>query len=281
MGGTGTTGVKPKQMHEMNNRVNIPDFSTITEAPDTRASADQMQILHTRYALAAKYAQGKDVIEIACGAGVGLGMISRVARRLVGSDIDERNCAVARETYRNNPQIEVIHLDAEQKLPFPAGSFDLVVLFEALYYLHSADTFFQDAKRLLKPGGTLLIFSVNCRWGGFNPSPFSTRYYDASEMAAALMHNGFQVSMYGGFPEETRGLIRKTIRAIRKAAVALHVIPQTQRSKEWLKRIFYGELEQIPREIVAGTVAPAPLDALNPPYPADVYRFICAVAVAA
>jgi SAM-dependent methyltransferase len=166
-------------------------------------------------------------------------------------------------------------------MPLPAASFDLVILFEALYYLHSADAFFQHAKRVLRPGGTLLIFSVNCRWGGFNPSPFSTRYYDAPEMADALARHGFQVSVYGGFPEQTDGFIPKTISAIRKVAVSLHVIPQTQQSKEWLKRIFYGRLKQIPRELQAGTVAPAALEALKPPYAAGLYRFICAVATAA
>jgi hypothetical protein len=97
-------------------------------------------------------------------------------------------------------------------------------------------------------------------------------------MAEALARHGFEVSMYGGFPERTDRLISKAIAAIRTAAVSLHAIPRTQQNKEWLKRIFYGQLKQIPREIQAGEVAPAALDALMPPYAADCYRFICAVA---
>ena len=258
-------------------RHDVPDYSRITETPDTHASADQMQILHTRYGLAAEYATGREVLEVACGAGVGLGMLARVARRVVAGDIDERNCAIARETYRHNPKVEVRALDAEE-MPFPSASFDLVILYEALYYLRSADAFFREAKRVLRPGGTLLIFSVNRRWSGFNPSPYSTKYYDAPEMVEALLRHGFSVAVYGGFPEHADGLIGKTTGAIRKAAISLHVIPRTQRSKEWLKRIFYGRLQQIPRELQAGAVAPAALDALTPPYAADRYRFICAVA---
>jgi hypothetical protein len=60
-----------------------------------------------------KYAAGKDVLEVACGAGVGLGLLSRVVRRDVGGDIDERNCSIARTTYPNRPGIEVRQFDAE------------------------------------------------------------------------------------------------------------------------------------------------------------------------
>jgi ubiquinone/menaquinone biosynthesis C-methylase UbiE len=250
----------------------IPEFYKITESPLNRATRDQLCILHTRYAWAADYAAGKDVLEVACGAGTGLGMIARKARRLAGGDLDERNCAIARETYKNRREIEIRQLDAEQ-IPFPANSFDLVILYEAIYYLNSAETFFREAKRLLRPGGTLLISSVNCRWNGFNPSPFCTRYYEAAELAEALTGFGFDVSIYGGFAETKSG-VNKIINAFRETAVQMHLIPKTQKNKEWLKRIFYGELCQIPPELHAGTVTPAVLDALAPPYLSDHYRFV-------
>lgn len=256
----------------------VPKFSEITESPFTRATSDQLQILYTRYDLATKHSVGKDVIEVACGAGVGLGMIAGVGRHVTGGDIDDQNCATALESYAGRPNIEVRHVDALQ-LPFGACSFDVVVLYEALYYLPSADEFLREARRVLRPGGTLLISTVNCRWGEFNASPFSTRYFDAAELAGILVRQGFDVSLYGGFPEKAGGAGSAVIGAVRKAAVRLHLIPGTQKRKEWLKRIFYGELQQIPRELKAGLVAPAPLDPLEPPYAADQFRFIYAVAV--
>jgi len=235
----------------------IPEFNQITEGPLNRATSDQLCILHTRYAWAAKYAKGKDVLEVACGAGVGLGRLAQVARRVVGGDIDACNCGIATETYKDRPEIEVLHLDAEQ-MPFPSASFDLIILFEALYYLRSSDAFFREAKRLLRPGGRLLISSVNCKWRGFNPSPFSTKYYEAAELAHELTTRGFNVSAYGGFPEKARRFSKMT-GVVRSAAIRLHLIPRTQKSKEWLKRLFYGELKSIPCEVQEGKIADAVL----------------------
>ncbi len=256
----------------------VPRFRDITESPFTRATADQLQILYTRYDLAARHAAGKDVIEIACGAGVGLGMLARVARRVVGGDIDDRNLATAQETYAGRQNVEIRSLDALH-LPYPEDSFDLAILYEALYYLPSAAEFLREVKRVLRPGGTLIISSVNCRWGEFNVSPFSTKYYGAAELARLLERHGFAASLYAGFPERTGGALRAAVGAVRRAAVRLHLIPRTQKGKEWLKRIFYGELAPIPREIPPGFAPAARLDPLTPPYASDRYRFIYAVAV--
>lgn len=255
----------------------LPRFNEITESPFTRATSDQLEILSTRYDLAAKYAVGKDVIEVACGAGVGLGLLAGVARHVVGGDIDELNCATASETYAGRTDVEIRQLEASQ-LPFPPASFDVVILFEALYYLPSAAGFLQEARRVLRPGGVLLISTVNCRWGEFNPSPFSTRYYDATELAGLLSSHGFEVSVYGGFAQPAGGALHAAIAALRKAAVFLHLIPNTQKGKEWLKRIFYGKLQPIPRELRPGFAPVAPLAPLPSPYGAGPYRFIYAIA---
>ncbi len=247
----------------------VAQFNQITESPLNRATEDQLRILHARYAWAAEYAAGKDVLEVACGAGVGLGMIAKVARKVVGGDIDEINCEIARETYKGRPEIEVMRFDAEH-IPLPSRSFDLIVLFEALYYFNSAHAFFLEAKRLLRPGGMLLISTVNCKWNRFNRSPFSTRYYAASELAEAIALQGFSVSFRGGFPETENPVIG----IFRKAAIWLHLIPKTQKSKEWLKRLFYGRLKDIPREIEANEAPTETLELLAPPYADDHYRFV-------
>jgi SAM-dependent methyltransferase len=261
----------------MSTHVTLP-YHEITESPLTRATEDQLRILYTRYHFAAAQAVSKDVVEIACGAGVGLGMLASVSRKTVGGDIDERNCALARETYCKRHNIEILHMDALQ-MPFAAGSFDLAILFEALYYLPSADAFLTGVKGILRPGGKLLISTVNHRWRGFSRSPFCTRYYDAAELNELLVRHGFEVSLYGGFADQSDGPIAAAVGAVRKLAVSLHLIPNTQKSKEWLKRIFYGSLQEIPRELNPDRLPPTNLHPLSTPSDATAFRFLYAAAV--
>ena len=128
----------------------------------------------------------------------------------------------------------------------------LVILFEAIYYLEDPNVFLLETARVLDSGGVLLISSVNPQWAGFNPSPFSTRYFPAAELAVLLRAHGFEVEVYAAFHEEKDGPAAAAIHALKVAAVKLHLIPKTMRGKELLKRIFFGRLTPIPRELSPG-----------------------------
>ena len=144
--------------------------------------------------------------------------------------------------------MELRQLDA-QELPFPDASFDVVLLLEAVYYLPDAEKFIAEARRVLRPGGALAICSANREWTLFNPSPFSRRYYAASELRGMLERVGFQVEIFAGFPDEGQGLKSHVFRALRKTAVSMHLIPQTMNGKERIKRLLYGKLVPLPSEL--------------------------------
>ncbi len=255
-------------------------FSTITEAPGVGASAEQLSMLSTRYDLAARYAQGKSVLEVACGTGIGLGFLSRTAARVVGGDIDPNNLIQAQAHYRGRQRVEVRHLDALQ-LPFDAGSFDTVLLYEALYYLSSFPQFLAEARQVLHPTGTLIICSVNCRWHGFNRSPFSTRYYGCDELRDELRAAGYTVDMFGGFPDTALTTGRKFKGLVRRAAARSGLIPRTMKGKEFLKRVFYGKLTKLPSEMNEDLAPIAPLAPLAEGTDADLFKVLYAVATPA
>ena len=233
------------------------DFTLVTEIPGLGATRDQLSIMYTRYHFAAGWVKGKDVLEAACGAGIGLGYLAREATRVVGGDIDEKNLRLAQETNQGHPRIVVERFDA-QKMPFPERSFDVVILFEAIYYLPDADSFVREAYRVLRPEGILLISSVHCIWPGFHPSPYSQKYYDHHELAELLTRYGFDSTLYAGFPEKASGLMAKTAKWVRRLAVRVHVIPKTMKGKELLKRLFYGKLTPIPRDLTQAMTQPEP-----------------------
>ena len=253
------------------------NYGSITERPGQRATADQNSMRRARYELAAKYAGRKEVLEIACGSGMGLGFLARTAKRVVGGDIDEDNCRIASAVYRGDPRVDVIRCDGHS-IPFSAGAFDLVLLFEAIYYLRNVDAFISEVRRVLRRGGTLVISSVNCDWQGFNPSPYSTRYYSAAELREVLAEQGFHVDVLIGFPDGNSSYFGRFVRIARTVAIALDVIPKTMSGKEWLKRLFYGELKEMTPEDIDEPSRPSPLWPLEEVANPAAHRMLYAVA---
>ncbi len=232
-------------------------------------------MLFTRYHLAASVSSGKDVLEVACGPGLGLGYLLKTARVLVGGDYDEVLLRHAQSHYRNG--VRLLRLDASA-LPFVDRSFDVVVLFEAVYYLERPEEALREAHRVLRTGGTLLVCTANKDWAGFNPSPFAYRYFSAPEMYTLLRTCGFVPQLYGGFPAAAMSLRDRVLSTVRRLAVAFHLIPGTMKGKELLKKLVYGKLMPLPHEV---RDAMAPLSPLVPlPGTARAPRFKVLYAVA-
>jgi SAM-dependent methyltransferase len=243
--------------------MNSADFTTVTEVPGILASRRELSQMYTRYHWASKFVLGKRVLELACGSGPGLGFfLSEGASRVMGSDIEERNLRHARQHYAGRPGLEFQIIDAHA-IPVPDASFDVVVIFEAIYYLATPSAFFREAFRVLAPGGKLLVATVNREWPQFNPSPFSLWYPSARELSEALKAVGFEVVVKGGFPDERGSLISRFVAVVRRMAIRLHLIPRTMKGKELFKRIFYGRLKPIPAELKVGAYELEPLVAVD------------------
>jgi len=230
-------------------------YLDVTEQPGQPASRIQLEMLEARYAWAANQARGKDLLEAGCGAGMGLPALADVARSVQAGDVDAGNLRAARAACAGRVNI-ALRMFPAQELPFPNESFDLVLLFEAIYYIPDARRFLEETRRVLRPGGTLLIVTVNPEWTGFNPSPLKTRYWSARELLALLQEAGFESRVQGAFPETT-SWTASAIRLVRRAAVGLNLVPRTMRGKALLKRIFYGRLQAVPALTGASSQRPA------------------------
>lgn len=234
-------------------------FTTVTELPGEDVSVEQIDRMRRRYRWAGEYCRGKDVLEVACGAGQGTGYLASLARSVEAGDYSEEVLEYARKHYRDRFTFK--RFDA-QRLPFEAQRFDVVIIFEALYYVPDALKFFAECKRVLRPGGVLLIATANKDLFDFNPSPFSVRYLGVRELTEELGPMGFTPSFYGDTPVEAVSLRQRLLRPAKKAAVVLGVMPKTMAAKRMLKRLMFGALVPMPAEIEAGPadpVRPAPL----------------------
>lgn len=239
----------------------MTNFATVTETPGAKASKEQIERLYHRYHFAARFCLEKEVLEVACGAGMGLGYLAHFAKNVIGADIDENILQIARRQYTGRDKIDIANFDA-QKIPFPDCIFDVVIMYEAIYYLPQPEKFVGEAARVLREDGVLIVCTVNKQWSDFNASPFSVRYYSSSELASLLKRSFSRVQLYGAFPATASSGKEKLTSAIKKMAVSFHLIPKTMKGKELFKSIFFGPLSDIPAEITEGLSdyrPPAPL----------------------
>lgn len=240
-------------------------FTDVTEMAGDEISGEQLQRMLDRYDWASQYCDGKDVVEVACGSGQGLGYLARHAKSVIGGDISDDVLAPARAYYGSDIKIDTI--DA-MSLPYADNSADTVLMFEALYYVPDAAKFFEEAARILRPGGHLLIVSANRDLYDFNPSPYSHVYYSLQMLNDALPKYGFEiVETAGGTPLDKVSLKQKILRPVKRVVVSLGLMPKTMAGKKLLKRLVFGEMVKMPVELTPdmGTaVKPDPVPADKP-----------------
>jgi len=248
------------------------DYATVTETPGRGALRETLDALRTRYSLAADLGAGGDVLELACGPGMGLAYLARSARKVVGGDFDAGLVEQARAHYGD--RFEIRQIDAAD-LPFGDGSFDLVLLLEAIYYLPDPGRFLREARRVLRPGGAVLICSANPEREDFNPSPFTHRYFSAGELATLLGECGFGAELAAAFPVTAAGAGGRLYAQLRNLAVKWHLIPKTMAGKELIKKILYRNLTPFPAELtVEGSCVP--LETVDAGQPVTGYKVIYA-----
>jgi ubiquinone/menaquinone biosynthesis C-methylase UbiE len=118
------------------------DFVSVTEIEGQQISAEQLYRTCHRYHWAAHICADKDVLEVACGAGQGLGLLRTVSKSITAGDVSPEVLATAQKTYGTTIALSAF---GAEELPFPDASFDVVLMFEALYYVPNVAQFFSEA----------------------------------------------------------------------------------------------------------------------------------------
>lgn len=226
------------------------DYVSVTEISGDEVTQEQIDRLCNRYYWAGQYCEGKDVVEAACGTGQGLGYLSRIARSLEAGDYSDEILSIARRHY--GERIAIQQFDA-QKMPFEDQSKDVIILFEAIYYIPDAEKFVEECACMLRPGGKVLIATANKDLYDFNPSPHTYKYYGMVELNELFARHGFKTEFFGYMPVGEVSIRQRVLRPVKKLAVMLGIMPKTTAGKKWLKRIVFGGLVDMPVEITAET----------------------------
>lgn len=217
------------------------DYTTVTETWGLPASPEQLTMQHFRYRLSSELGAGRAVLEIGCGSGMGLPYIGRQARHIVGGDY---TMGLLREAREHLPSTDLVRMDA-QHLPFRDACLDVVLMLEMIYYLADQEAAIAECRRVLRPGGKLLICVPNPERPDFNPSPFSTRYPNAQTLAQMLRNHGFEAGVAGAFVVEPSSDRDRLLARVRHVAVRYRLIPNSMRMKAMVKRVLYGPLPKL------------------------------------
>ena len=134
-----------------------------------------------RYALCLELVAGKSVLDIASGEGYGAALLAAVAESVTGVDIDAGSVEHARHLYYKSNLTFLV--GGCERVPLPDHSFDVVTSFETIEHHDKHEEMLDEIKRVLKPGGTLVISSPNRLTYSDEPgyrNPFHVKelYYD-------------------------------------------------------------------------------------------------------
>jgi ubiquinone/menaquinone biosynthesis C-methylase UbiE len=167
---------------------------------------DHVQLAHRcRYLWALPRIQG-DILDVACGTGHGAELLARRGR-VAGVDRSPEAISVARARL---PEGDFTIADVPP-IPYNGGTFQAVVCFETIEHLADDRGFLDEIRRVMKPGGALLLSTPNRSTyspGGTNP--WHEREYLLGELTTLLGEAGFRpVGIYCQ-GEQTAGFVHKT-----------------------------------------------------------------------
>jgi SAM-dependent methyltransferase len=127
------------------------------------------------------------VLDVGCGGGRTVHTIARLADLGTVDGVDYSSASVAASKAFNGEAIAsgrvVIQQAAVSRLPFPIDSFDLVTAIETHYYWPDLPGDLQEIRRVLKPGGILLIVAEMYKAEGSS----SVNHLAMNALGAALL----------------------------------------------------------------------------------------------
>jgi SAM-dependent methyltransferase len=112
------------------------------------------------WAWAAERLAGARVLDFGCGSGEGTAAMARSAASILGVDVAPDAIAHARE---RNAGENIAYETIAGPVAAPDDSFDVVCSFQVLEHVEDPDAYLAEARRLLRPGGELLLATPDRR----------------------------------------------------------------------------------------------------------------------
>lgn len=103
---------------------------------------------------------GKRILELGCGTGLNTNYLVRQAKEVVGVDLSEEMLSRARQRI-GDKHVRFIAADITSRWDFDDASFDFMVANLVLEHVENLAHVFQEASRVLRPGGQCYIAELH------------------------------------------------------------------------------------------------------------------------
>lgn len=149
--------------------------------------------------------KGERVLEMGCGPGKYVAMLSALGYQVTGVDpLEFPTWGILRE----KTSAELVEKVFAETLPFPDDSFDHAVCLGALLYFDDPEQALREMRRVVRPSGKIVVRTVNrnnlyTRCTGKKLDPASKQLYTLAELTDLLEGCGFRVCKafaYGFWP---------------------------------------------------------------------------------
>jgi ubiquinone/menaquinone biosynthesis C-methylase UbiE len=164
------------------------------------------------YAMLADFTQPSDrILEIGFGEGYGSALVASLVADYVGIEVEPAAVAHATEKY-SRAGASFVHYDGS-RIPFDDEAFDLAIAFQVIEHVEAADVLLREARRVVRPGGRVLVITPNRRHrvsDGERPwNRYHVREYTSSELADLMGSLFPRVELYGISGSATMSEIEK------------------------------------------------------------------------
>jgi 2-polyprenyl-3-methyl-5-hydroxy-6-metoxy-1,4-benzoquinol methylase len=114
-------------------------------------------------------APGMQVLDVGCGRGEILRSTAALGARAFGVDYARVAVQLSRQVTRASPDSEApvgVYQASALSLPFPTGFYDRVLMLDIVEHLYPAElrVAFAEARRVLKPGGRIVVHTAPNAW---------------------------------------------------------------------------------------------------------------------
>lgn len=134
----------------------------VSNDDDSAVFARAQSRLNSEMIRLAKVTSGTQILDVACGLG---GLIQNLNDAftdvdLTGINIDVRQLEICQRLQSTNANALRWQEADACDLPFAAATFDTVFCIEAMFHFASRERFLDEARRVLKPGGVLVLTDI-------------------------------------------------------------------------------------------------------------------------